>query len=124
MYDELWQWREEHPQTSFDEIAAQVTPRRRAVMAEMLKALAGQHGLGQAVEGQVCPGGGGQEPLALATKGHHCLGRTQLAVADQQRIVRQQDHLAQSRQIGQINGNATAHCSRAMAPGQRPRLAF
>jgi hypothetical protein len=59
MYDELWQWREEHPQASFDEIAAQVTPRRRAVVAEMLKALAGQHGLGQAVEGKVCPECGG-----------------------------------------------------------------
>ncbi|HXV42430.1 MAG TPA: hypothetical protein VEC96_05175 [Anaerolineae bacterium] len=36
MYEELWQWREEHPEATFDEIASQVTPRRRAVMAEVL----------------------------------------------------------------------------------------
>jgi DNA repair exonuclease SbcCD ATPase subunit len=58
MYDKLWQWREEHPQASFDEIAAQVTPQRREVMAELLKALACQHGSGQVAEGQVCPGCG------------------------------------------------------------------
>jgi hypothetical protein len=55
MYDKLWQWREEHAQASFDEIAAQVTPQRREVMAELLKALAWQHGRGQAPAGQVCP---------------------------------------------------------------------
>lgn len=27
MWDELYDWRAEHPQTSFDEIAGQVTPR-------------------------------------------------------------------------------------------------
>lgn len=81
MYDELWQWREGHPEASFDEIAAQVTPRRRAVVAEMLKGLAGQHGLGQAVEGQVCPGCGG----AMEYKGdpkreieHYLEGETEL----------------------------------------------
>lgn len=55
MYEELWQWREKHPQASFDEIAAQVTPRRREVMAELLKALACQHGTGQTPAGQGCP---------------------------------------------------------------------
>jgi len=81
MYDELWQWREAHPQASFDEIAGQVTPRRRAVVAEMLKALAGQHGLGQAVEGQLCPECGG----AMEYKGepkreveHYLEGETEL----------------------------------------------
>ena len=81
MYDELWQWREEHPQASFDEIAAQVTPRRRAVVAEMLKALAGQHGLGQEVEGKRCPECGG----AMEYKGepkreieHYLEGETEL----------------------------------------------
>jgi hypothetical protein len=54
LYDELWKWREAHPQASFDEIAAQVTPGRRAVMAELLKALACQHGSGQVPEGQLC----------------------------------------------------------------------
>lgn len=29
MYNELRQWREQHPEASFDEIAGQVTPRRR-----------------------------------------------------------------------------------------------
>lgn len=60
MFDELWAWRAQHPEATFDAIAAQVTPRRRAVMAEVLKALAGQHGRGQVLEGQVCPGCGGQ----------------------------------------------------------------
>ncbi|HXV97229.1 MAG TPA: hypothetical protein VEC93_02320 [Anaerolineae bacterium] len=55
MYEELWQWREEHPEATFDEIASQVTPRRRAVMAEVLQALARQHGSGQVPEGQMCP---------------------------------------------------------------------
>ncbi len=36
MYDELQAWRQVHPQASFDEIAAQVTPRRRALMGQML----------------------------------------------------------------------------------------
>ncbi len=58
MYDELWLWREEHPRASFDEIAVQVTPRRRAVMAELLSALACQHGSGQVPAGQVCRGCG------------------------------------------------------------------
>lgn len=55
MYDELWAWREAHPEATFDEIAAQVTPRRRAVMAEMLAVLARQHGSGQVPERQSCP---------------------------------------------------------------------
>lgn len=59
MHDELWVWREEHPQATFDEIAAQVTPRRRAVIAELLRALACQHGTGQEPAGQVCPSCGG-----------------------------------------------------------------
>ena len=32
MYDELRKWRAEHAEASFDEIANQVTPRRRALM--------------------------------------------------------------------------------------------
>jgi hypothetical protein len=55
MYDKMWQWREEHPEASFDEIVAQVTPQRRAVIAQMLRFLACQHGSGQVPEGQVCP---------------------------------------------------------------------
>jgi hypothetical protein len=59
MYDKLWQWREEHPEASFDDIVAQVTPQRRVVMAQMLKALACQHGSGQVPEGRGCPRCGG-----------------------------------------------------------------
>ena len=81
MYDELWAWREEHPEATFDEIASQVTPQRRAVMAEVLKALARQHGSGQVPEGQVCPDCGGM----MAYKGepkreieHYLEGETEL----------------------------------------------
>lgn len=55
MYDELRQWREEHPEGSIDEIARQVTPRRRALMGKLLKQLARQHGDGEVVEGLRCP---------------------------------------------------------------------
>lgn len=55
MYEELWVWREEHRQATFDEIAEQVTLRRRVVMAEVVGALARQHGSGQVAEGQLCP---------------------------------------------------------------------
>ena len=81
MYDELWAWREAHPEATFDEIAAQVTPRRRAVMAEVLEALARQRGSGQVPEGQTCAKCGG----AMAYKGeprreieHYLEGETAL----------------------------------------------
>lgn len=54
MYEELYEWREEHPEASWDEIANQVTPRRQALMGEMLGQLARQHGSGQVAEGMVC----------------------------------------------------------------------
>ena len=59
MYDKLWMWREEHPEATFDEIASQMTSQRRAVIAEVLEALARQHGSGQVPEGQACPDCGG-----------------------------------------------------------------
>jgi hypothetical protein len=81
MYEELWHWREQHPQASFDDIAAQVTPRRRAVMAELLQALACQQGSGQEPAGQVCRGCG----TAMEYKGesrraveHYLEGETEL----------------------------------------------
>ena len=84
MYDELWAWREAHPEATFDEIAAQVTPRRRAVMAEVLEVLARQHGSGQVAEGQQCPRCGG----AMVYKGepqraieHYLEGETALSRA-------------------------------------------
>lgn len=55
MYGELRAWRAKHPGASFDEIAAQVTPRRRALMGQLLEQLARQHGDGEVVEGVNCP---------------------------------------------------------------------
>jgi hypothetical protein len=54
MLDELQAWREQHAQASFDEIAAQVTPRRRAVMSQVLEAMARQQGSGMVPEGLMC----------------------------------------------------------------------
>ena len=59
MYDQLCQWREQHPKANIDEIAGQVTPRRRELMGQVLKQLARQHGDGEVVEGLVCPECGG-----------------------------------------------------------------
>ena len=55
MYEELRCWRRKHPEASFDEIAAQVTPRRRGLMGKLLAQLASQHGDGEEVEGRSCP---------------------------------------------------------------------
>jgi hypothetical protein len=55
MYDDLRRWRAKHPAASFDEIAAQVSPRRRELMGELLAQLAGQHGDGKVLEGKLCP---------------------------------------------------------------------
>ena len=54
MYEELRQWRSKHPAASFDEIAAQVTRRRRALIGELLEALARQPGSGMVPEGVAC----------------------------------------------------------------------
>ena len=54
MWEELRSWRAKHPGASFDEIAAQVTPRRRAVMGKVLAHLACQHGDGEEVAGLRC----------------------------------------------------------------------
>jgi hypothetical protein len=40
MYEELRTWRMHHLDASFDEIAEQVTPRRRALMGQLLRELA------------------------------------------------------------------------------------
>ena len=40
MYEELWSWREKHPEASFDQIAAQVTPQRRRLVSALLKQMA------------------------------------------------------------------------------------
>ena len=54
MWEELWQWREAHPEATIDEIVRQVTPRRRALMGELVVQLAKQIGSGVSIEGLVC----------------------------------------------------------------------
>ena len=54
MYEKLYEWRERHPEASFDEIANQVTPRRQELMGKLLAQLACQHGQGEEVKGLVC----------------------------------------------------------------------
>ncbi len=56
-YDELRQWREKNPEASYDEIAGQVTPRRRELMGKLMVQLACHQGEG--VEGKPCPECGG-----------------------------------------------------------------
>ena len=59
-YDELRQWREKQPAASFDEIAGEVTSRRRELMGTLLGQLACHHGDGEEVEGLPCPDCGGE----------------------------------------------------------------
>ncbi|MEZ4580404.1 MAG: hypothetical protein R3A10_01895 [Caldilineaceae bacterium] len=47
MFDRLHVWRAQHPEASFDEIAAEVTPQRRQLMGLLLCCLATQHGDGR-----------------------------------------------------------------------------
>lgn len=54
MYDELYEWREKHPEASFDEIGNQVTPRRQRLMGELVSQLAVQHGTGEVAEKLRC----------------------------------------------------------------------
>jgi hypothetical protein len=58
MYDELRQWRARHSGASIDEIAEQITPKRREIMGQLLIQLACQHGDGAVIEGVRCPGCG------------------------------------------------------------------
>lgn len=61
MREELRAWRAAHPDATLDEIAAQVTPRRRELMGALLIELAVQEGNGYAIEGLRCEQCG--EPL-------------------------------------------------------------
>jgi hypothetical protein len=54
LYDEVSEWRRSHPEASFDEIVAQVRPKRRALMGELLSVLALQAGSGEVAEGYRC----------------------------------------------------------------------
>lgn len=58
MYEELSAWREAHSEATFDEIAAQVTLRRRGLMGVLLERLLTQGGDGSYAEA-VCPECGG-----------------------------------------------------------------
>ena len=60
MYEELYEWRDKHPEASLDEIAQQVGRRRRQVMGEWIAQLACQHGDGTVVDGLCCPHCGGR----------------------------------------------------------------
>jgi hypothetical protein len=55
MVDELYEWRTLHPDASLDEIAAQVTPRRRRAMGALMARLACLDGDGTALDGLSCP---------------------------------------------------------------------
>ena len=55
MHDELYDWRATHPAASLDEIAAQVTPRRRQLVGKLIARLACLDGDGTALEGLACP---------------------------------------------------------------------
>ena len=58
MCDELHDWREAHPDASLDDIATQVTPRRRRLMGELLSQLACHAGSERSLAGELCPGCG------------------------------------------------------------------
>ncbi len=55
MHAELYEWRKAHPESSLDEIAAQVTPRCRRLMGVWLARLACLDGMGTVVAGVSCP---------------------------------------------------------------------
>lgn len=54
MYEELRTWRAGHMDASFDEIANEVTPRRRELMGKLLKQLA--EAADERVEAPICEG--------------------------------------------------------------------
>jgi len=54
MYDEMYEWRQQHPEASLDEIIAEAVPRRRKLMSVWLQHLACQHGRGEVAEGVLC----------------------------------------------------------------------
>lgn len=65
LYDEVSEWRRGHPEASLDEIVAQVRPKRRGLMGELLTMLALQGGNGAVAEGCQC----GQCGEAMRYKG-------------------------------------------------------
>jgi hypothetical protein len=56
MYQGLRRWRAKHPEASIDEIATQITLRRRELMGRLMAQLACQYGDGaEVIEGVACP---------------------------------------------------------------------
>lgn len=60
MYDEMVKWRKEHPQATFDEIAGQMSVRRRRLMGQFMGELAVQEIEKETWQEQVCPDCGGK----------------------------------------------------------------
>lgn len=54
LYDEVSEWRRQHPAASLDEIVAQVRPRRQGLMGGLVSELALQGGSGAVAEGCRC----------------------------------------------------------------------
>lgn len=60
MEERLIAWRACHPEAKFDEIAEAVRQERAGLMSHLLAALASQHGVGELLVEERCPGCGGQ----------------------------------------------------------------
>lgn len=80
LWEELYSWRAAHPEASFDEIATQLTPRRRVLMGQLLGQLACQHGDGAEVAGVKCPKCGEMMPYkgCPSREIEHLEGETEL----------------------------------------------
>ncbi len=46
-FEAIWEWGEEHPEASFDEIAGRLSEEQQALMEEMLKEMLSQRGDGR-----------------------------------------------------------------------------
>src|SRR5262245_46696851 len=81
MWEELWQWREAHPEATMDEIVRQVTPRRRTLMGDLVVQLAKQAGSGGNVKGLVCEqcGEGLEDKGEPKREGRHLEGGGELS---------------------------------------------
>ena len=60
LYDQMVAWRREHPQASFDELAARVQPERKKLMGRLLEELAVQEIEKEQWQGQSCAECGGK----------------------------------------------------------------
>ena len=54
VFDKMWEWGEEHPQATLDEMAAELAPLRQELLGELLGEVGHQHGDGR-YEEVVCP---------------------------------------------------------------------